>query len=226
MQAAFVIGVHETHDKVVPKEILKYFGISIFYKEIDNWSSSITASIASAAGLQWVQRSNTVVYGIEISPNSPDDNINKLIAEHTVNSFVDFMYTFYKLEYEHYLEILCIKTKNELMHIRQQLGTLPENVNHLEFNITIYLERGTPSKITSDLKDSLSIEIAKAGFKLNMACLCMEPSDLDQGFAKIYFNINTSHDIRTWIHAMKRKAKRKFHCIDSFKAEENIKEVF
>jgi len=230
MQAAFVVGVSETHDKVIPKDILKYYGISIFYKEINNWPAGITASIASAAGITWVQKPDTVVYGIEINPYMPEDNTTKLIAEYTVNAFVDFLYTHYKLEYEHYSDILCIKSKTDFLHLCQPITILPENVNNMEFNITIILSSNTPSRLTTDIKETLSIEIARAGYKLNMACVFLDTSDSGEdsptenfikteGHSKIHFNINTSTEIRAWVHAMKRKAKRKFHCIESFKFE-------
>lgn len=226
MQASFVIGVNETHDKVIPQDILKYFGVSIFYKELDRWPTSITASIASAAGFHCIQKSNTVVYGIEIPTSADEDDLVRTIAEYTINSFVDFMYTHYKLEYEHYSEILCIKLKEELLHLYIPVHTRPEDINCLEYNITITNTQGTPDSIISDMKDSISLEIAKAGFKLNMAGICLEPSEAasDMGIvsnSKIYFNINTCSDIRTWAHSIKRKIKKKFHCIESFKFEEN-----
>jgi hypothetical protein len=150
-----------------------------------------------------------------------------MVVVETVNNFIDFMYTYYKLEYEAPADKLCIKTQTDILHLYMKTGTVPEDIYNLEYNVTIIFSQETTDKIISDLKDSMSVEISKAKFKLNAASTLFDtiesndsPTESPQTKAKVCFNITTCSDIKTWANAMKRKSKKKFHCIESFKFEE------
>ncbi len=73
---------------------------------------------------------------------------------------------------------------------------------------------------SKDIHREFCLYIAKAGFKLNISTI-VEPSnsglsdDIMLENCVIYFNIYTSKNIKAWIHAMKRKIKKKFHIIES-----------
>jgi len=69
---------------------------------------------------------------------------------------------------------------------------------------------------SKDIHREFCLYIAKAGFKLNISTIVddTELVNKDNGCI-IHFNIYTSKNIKTWIHSMKRKIKKKFHIIQS-----------
>jgi hypothetical protein len=200
MKASYIMGIHEFHDHKVPNEILTYFSMSVFHKEVNvpayEWPR-IAASIALVAG-HGVAASG-LVYGIPISFT---ENDNKIIAEHSIDAFVEFMYNNYSLEYEHPYEMLCI-SGFESQKPALKLTTSPEVINALMFTLEINVKT---ELLMTELIDATLIAIAKAGFKLNVHSqkdLCLR------------FNINTSKDIKHWSNMIRRKFKKKFHNIAS-----------
>jgi hypothetical protein len=134
MKASYIMGIHEFHDHKVPNEILEYFSMTAFHKEVNvpayEWPR-IAASIALVAG-HGVAASG-LVYGIPISFNENDD---KIIAEHSIDAFVEFMYNHYSLEYEHPYEMLCIGgIEPQLPELKMSVS--PEFINVLEFTLEI-----------------------------------------------------------------------------------------
>lgn len=101
----------------------------------------------------------------------------------------------------------------EIKLIKSECMYKKSNINYLSHADSIMYN------FSKDIHREFCLYIAKAGFKLNVSTI-LEPNNYEDKANKlnnctIHFNIYTSKNIKAWIHAMKRKIKKKFHIIES-----------
>lgn len=185
-----------------------------------------------------------LLYGIEIdcigvSNGCPDSTFEKELAEHNMSNFIKFMYDHRGVEFDTQTELMALEIDDvdvdgDVDSVEDDNLLLPEDLYNVECNIQIKLvkvENMTTSHSSSviynlsrEINKEFCLYIAKAGFKLNMNSI-LDPGK-DPGFenCRLQFNIYACKKIKPWIHAMKRKIKKKFHIIEKF--EYTVSEIY
>lgn len=176
-----------------------------------------------------------LLYGIEIDcigvGNGCKDSIfEKELAEYNMSNFLKFMYDHRGVEFDSQTELMALEINDVDTGenvFEEDSVIMPEDLYDIECNIEIRLVRvenimssnvSFSSSVICDLSREINKEfclyIAKAGFKLNTNSI-LDPGE-DPGFenCRLRFNIYTCKKIKPWIHAMKRKIKKKFHVIE------------
>jgi hypothetical protein len=222
-----VIGTLEFRDCAIDNSILDYYGISKFYINLE-------FEYVPAGPIYWINNliyshSFDIVYGIQIdiisiSHEDKDSIFSKDLAEKQMVNFIKFMYEHYNLEYEMPSERICmIIPEKNIQNDKKKIEYIvtPDSINNIECNIYIYLNRIDDENIvyneSKEINKEFNLYIAKAGFKMNTNSIYSE--DCKEKPSSIYFNINSGVRFKSWIHAMKRKLKKKFKSINKIEFE-------
>lgn len=227
-----VIGTLEFRDCVVDNSILDYYGITKFYINLE-------FEYISSGPIHWINNllyshNFDIIYGIQIdiisiSHGDKCSIASKNLAEKNMLNFVKFMYEHYNLEYEMPLERICMKLPDDL-NLKNMYNTdkknikydiTPDSINNLEYNINIYMDKiNNENEVyekSTEINTEFNLYITKAGFKMNTNTISSE--DYKEKPINIYFNINAGVRFKSWIHAMKRKLKKKFKYINKVEFE-------
>jgi hypothetical protein len=216
------IGTLELRDCIVDNSILEYYGITKFYINLE-------FEYVSKAPIYWINNliySHTfdIIYGIQIdiisiSQGDEDSIFSKVLAEKQLNNFIKFMYEHYKLEYEMPIERICMSIpEKSVKNVKRDINynVTPDCINNIECNVYIYLhpisDENEGYNESKEINKEFNLYIAKAGFKMNTNSISSD--DYKEKPISIYFNINSNDRFKSWIHAMKRKLKKKFKSIN------------
>ena len=222
-----VLGTLEFRDCTIDNSILEYYGVTKFYINLE-------FEYISSGPIYWINNliyshNFDVIYGIQIdiisiSHGDKDSIFSKDLAEKQMINFIKFMYEHYNLEYEMPVERICmIIPEKNIQNYKKNIeyDITPDSINNIECNIHIYLNQiDDENKIYSESKEinkEFNLYIAKAGFKMNTNSIFSEGYKEKQ--SSIYFNINSGVRFKSWIHAMKRKLKKKFKSINRIEFE-------
>jgi hypothetical protein len=231
---------------IINPKILDYYNVKKYYKShLDaNNVDGIWNNAKNIFSLDYTHSNIEnyieleIIYGVEIDiinimQKDTEAEHEKEIAELQIKNFAEFMYKHYNIQFDEPSETLALDISEQTYHNDSEHLFLkeyedncisPDDINIYEYDIKILLINGGMSNkenvistLSKDIYRQFCCFISKAGFKLNTSSI-LEESDTVEN-CSIVFNINASENIKTWIHSMKRKIKKKFHIIKSIEYE-------
>ena len=237
-------GRNAINTNIINPKILEYYNVKKYYKsnvEVNRHEQNmfifsldyLHSNIENYIELD-------IVYGVEINiiqviQKNIEVEYDKEIAEIQIKNFSEFMYKHYNVEFEEPTETLALDICQQSNNIYvdsflECTDITPDDINIYEYDIKITLinggmKTGLESPITllsKDIYKQFYFYIIKAGFKLNASSVLEESDNVEN--SSIIFNINASENIKTWIHSMKRKIRKKFHIIKSIEYETKFRD--
>ncbi len=188
-----------------------------------------------------------MLYGIEVDCISVMNNckeaiFEKELAEYNMYNFIKFMYDHYEIEYDSQTEIMALDLPEVSKYIssigknkKTDIVISPMDLHDVECTIDIKLvkveniysdnkQNSVIYTLSREINKEFCLYITKAGFKLNMNSITDPNQNTSVENCQLQFNIYACKKIKPWIHAMKRKIKKKFHIIEKF--EYSLKELY